>query len=116
MSIACEFSFNSADPLAVTLIFDSDGEYPLRWVFARELVTEGLTTRSGQGEVKIWPVHCEGRRSLWVQVGNLRTGHTALFELPAQPVAQWLARSYALVPRGREMEDADWSELTQLIQ
>jgi hypothetical protein len=113
--IFCEFSYDSADPLAVTLIFDSEGEYPVRWVFARELLTEGLTARSGQGEVEIWPVHVDGRRSLWIQVGNARTGRTALFEVPAQPVAQWLGPSYGLVPRSREMADVDWSELTQLI-
>ncbi|MFG3206655.1 SsgA family sporulation/cell division regulator [Streptomyces sp. NPDC048192] len=115
LPIECEFSYHCADPLAVTLIFHPAGEYPVRWVFARELLTEGLTARSGRGEVEIWPVHREGRRSLWVRVGDTRTGHTALFEIPAQPVVQWLGRSYALVPRGREMANVDWDELTQLI-
>ncbi|GGJ28917.1 SsgA family sporulation/cell division regulator [Streptomyces brasiliensis] len=116
LPIACEFAFNSGDPLAVTLVFDSDGEYPVRWVFARDLLAEGLTARSGQGDVEIWPVYRAGRRSLWIQVGKARTGRTALFEVPARPVAQWLAQSYAVVPRGREMADVDWSELTQMIQ
>ncbi|MER6067149.1 SsgA family sporulation/cell division regulator [Streptomyces sp. NPDC001792] len=114
--IICEFSFDSGDPLAVTLIFDSEGEYPVRWVFARDLLTEGLTARSGHGDVAVWPAHREGRRSLWIQVGNARAGHTALFEVPAQPVAQWLTGCYGLVPRGREMADVDWDQLTQLIQ
>ncbi|GLX49159.1 sporulation-specific cell division protein SsgB [Streptomyces hygroscopicus subsp. hygroscopicus] len=114
--IACEFSYDSADPLAVTMILDSDGEYPVRWVFARELMTEGLTARSGQGEVEIWPTHSEGQRALWVRVANARTRRTAFFEMPAQPIAQWLASSYALVPRGREMAEVNWDKLAQLIQ
>lgn len=116
LPIMCEFSYDSADPLAVRLIFGAEGEYPVRWVFARELVADGLTARSGQEEVEIWPTHREGRRSLWIQVGNARTGHTALFEVPASPVAEWLSRSYTLVPRGREMTDVDWNALADLIQ
>ncbi|MEV5147093.1 SsgA family sporulation/cell division regulator [Streptomyces sp. NPDC052727] len=113
--IACEFSFDSADPLAVALLFDSEGEYPVRWVFARELLSEGLAARSGQGDVAVWPEYDEdGDRSLWIQVGNAR--HTALFEMPAQPVAQWLAHCYAMVPRGQELAHVDWDQLTQLIQ
>ncbi|MHC3469393.1 SsgA family sporulation/cell division regulator [Streptomyces sp. 7R007] len=114
--ITCEFAFDTGDPLAVTLVFDPEGEFPVPWVFARELLTEGLTARAGQGEVEVWPHDDEGGRSLWIEVRNATTGHTALFEAPARPVAQWLARSYALVPRGREMTDVDWDELTQLIQ
>lgn len=114
--IMCEFSFDSGDPLAVTVIFDAEGEYPVRWVFARDLLTEGLTDRTGQGDVRMWPARCEGRRFLWIQVGNAATGHTAMFEVPAEPVAQWLSVSFGLVPRGREMADVDWNELTQLIQ
>ncbi|CAM5569760.1 MULTISPECIES: SsgA family sporulation/cell division regulator [Streptomyces] len=116
LPIMCEFSFDPGDPLAVTLIFDSEGEYPVRWVFARDLLTEGLTARSGRGDVELWPVHSDGRRFLWIQVGNACAGRTALFEMPAQPVAQWLAGCYDLVPRGAETAGVDWSELTQLIQ
>ncbi|MET8772592.1 SsgA family sporulation/cell division regulator [Streptomyces sp. NPDC004658] len=114
--ITCEFSYDTGDPLAVTVIFDAEGEYPVRWVFARELLADGLTARSGQGEVEIWPTCRMGRRSLWIQVGDARTGHTALFEVPAGPLSEWLSRSHALVPRGREMADVDWNALTELIQ
>ncbi|MDN3029671.1 SsgA family sporulation/cell division regulator [Streptomyces sp. S.PB5] len=109
----CEFSYHPRDPFAITLIFDAEGEWPVRWVFARELLTEGLTAKAGQGDVTVWPEHGpEEGYMVWVEVGS--ASHKALFEIPALPVAQWLASTYALVPRGQEMEGVDWEELTQL--
>jgi hypothetical protein len=112
--IACELSFSAKDPYAVTLIFDAEGEWPVRWVFARELLTEGLTGMAGDGHVVLWPEYtASGHASLWIEVGAV---HTALFEMPAKPIAQWLAATYAMVPRGQEMAEVDWDELTQLIK
>ncbi|MFG2358793.1 SsgA family sporulation/cell division regulator [Streptomyces sp. NPDC048521] len=113
--IRCEFSFHPRDPYAVTLIFDAEGEQPVRWVFSRELLNEGLTARVGQGDVAVWPEHgSDGASTMWLQVGNAR--HNALFEIPALPVAQWLASTYALVPRGQETADVDWDGLTLLTE
>lgn len=113
--IVCELSYSPQDPYAVTLIFDAESERPVRWVFARELLTEGLTVKVGHGDVSVWPEHePDGRSMVWVEVGNAR--QKALFEMPALPVAQWLAGTYALVPRGQEMVGVDWDELTQLTE
>ncbi|MDN3028559.1 SsgA family sporulation/cell division regulator [Streptomyces sp. S.PB5] len=113
MPMACEFIFSAKDPYAVGLIFDAEGEGPVRWVFSRELLAEGLTGMTGDGDVVLWPEYAAGgQASLWIEVGSI---HTALFEIPAKPVAQWLATTYAMVPRGQEMADAEWDELTQLI-
>ncbi|MFI9543796.1 SsgA family sporulation/cell division regulator [Streptomyces sp. NPDC052016] len=113
--INCEFSFHPRDPYAVTLIFDAEGERPVRWVFARELLAEGLTATAGQGDVAVWLEHDpDGASSMWVEVGNAL--HKALFEIPGPPIAQWLASTYALVPRGQEMVGVDWEELTQLTE
>lgn len=111
--IACEFSYSAKDPLAVTLIFDTEGDWPVRWIFSRELLTEGLTAKAGEGDVVLWPEYCAHQASLWAEVGSV---HTALFEIPVKPVAQWLAETYAVVPRGQEMAEVDWDELTQLAE
>jgi hypothetical protein len=112
--ITCEFSYISRDPYAVTLIFDAEGERPVRWVFSRELLTDGITAKSGEGDVVVWPESSdEGQLSMWLKVGHT---HTALFEVAAEPVAKWLASSYGLVPRGQEAACADWDELTQVLE
>ncbi|MFE6895202.1 SsgA family sporulation/cell division regulator [Streptomyces sp. NPDC057694] len=114
LPITCEFSFSAKDPCAVTLIFDAESERPVRWVFARELLAEGLTGLAGGGHAVLWPgTDASGQASLWVEVGAART---ALFEIPAEPVATWLADTYTTVPRGQEMAGVDWDGLTQLIK
>ncbi|MFF0225866.1 SsgA family sporulation/cell division regulator [Streptomyces sp. NPDC004629] len=115
LSITCEFSYSARDPYAVTLIFDAEGDWPVRWVFSRDLLADGLTARTGQGDVMVWPEHrLGGPSAVWIEVGS--APRTALFEIPALPVAKWLAHSYALVPRGEELPAVDWDELTQLTE
>ncbi|SDP39234.1 SsgA family sporulation/cell division regulator [Actinacidiphila guanduensis] len=110
--LVCELSYSTADPLAVAIVFDVEGRWPVRWLFARDLLADGLTARTGQGDVVIWPGDEEG--SLLVQV---RKGHCAAhFKLPLTAVGKWLARCYGLVPRGHEMQHVDWGELQQFSQ
>ncbi|MGW5498909.1 SsgA family sporulation/cell division regulator [Streptomyces olivaceoviridis] len=113
--ISCEFSYDVRDPFAVTLILDSEGEQPVRWVFSRELLADGLRDSAGEGDVTVWPDEggVEGR-FLWLEVG--RDPHTALFELPAEPVTEWLAGTYGLVPEGQETAPVEWNGLTHLVE
>ncbi|MGY0489374.1 SsgA family sporulation/cell division regulator [Streptomyces sp. WG-D5] len=115
----CEVSYDSADPLAVTLVFATGGGKSVRWSFSRDLLAEGLADGTvegvGEGDVRLWPVHDhEGAlTSFCVQLGS---AHTALIEFDAEPVANWLAQTYALVPRGSELDDVDWDELLQPVE
>ncbi|KOV92007.1 MULTISPECIES: SsgA family sporulation/cell division regulator [unclassified Streptomyces] len=112
----CEFSYDTSDPLAVTLVLDTDGEHPVRWVFCRQLLADGLVARVGEGDVVVWPLPDEdGEQSAFcvrVGVGD----RSALFEVPAGPVGQWLAGTWAMVPRGTELDGVDWDALVQLAE
>jgi hypothetical protein len=113
--ISCEFSYDMRDPYAVTLILDSEGEHPVRWVFSRELLADGLTGSVGEGDVTVWPESDGGEGwSLWLEVG--RDPHTALFEMPAEPVTEWLLATYRLVPEGQEAGCVTWEELSHLTE
>ncbi|GGJ28749.1 hypothetical protein GCM10010121_045110 [Streptomyces brasiliensis] len=115
MLISCEFSYDVRDPYAVTLILDSEGEHPVRWVFSRELLADGLTGSAGEGDVTVWPESDGGGGwFLWLEVG--RDPHTALFEMPAEPVTEWLLETYGLVPEGQESTGVEWDALTHLIE
>jgi len=77
-----------------------------RWEFSRDLLTEGMTTASGEGDVHVAPV------------GALLTGfhlRTALgcaeLTTATGPLRAFLRATYALVPRGRERLDVDWDGL-----
>jgi hypothetical protein len=115
LRLNCAFAYDPRDPLAVTLVFGAGTGRPVRWVFSRDLLAEGLTGRVGEGDVVLWPVYDRdgAPSSFCVRVGG---PHTALFEIPALPVAQWLAATYGAVPRGAELRGVDWDELAQLAE
>ncbi|ALO99218.1 Cell division protein, regulatory protein [Streptomyces hygroscopicus subsp. limoneus] len=115
LTLNSEISYDTHDPLAVTLVLDSDGERPVRWVFSRDLLADGMSARVGEGDVVLWPVcDLDGEPSSFcVRVGGART---ALFEIPAGPVMTWLAGTYTMVPRGAELHGVDWDELVQLAE
>ncbi|WP_338692871.1 SsgA family sporulation/cell division regulator [Streptomyces sp. Q6] len=110
----CELSYDGTDPLAITMTFDTCRERPVRWILSRELLAEGLVDPVGEGDVRIWPVHDRdgGLTSFRVRLGNTRT---ALMEFDAEPVVNWLARTYRMVPRGTELNGVDWDELVQPV-
>lgn len=51
--IPVELDFASADPYAVRLTFDLPGDAPVTWAFGRELLLDGLSRPSGEGDVRI---------------------------------------------------------------
>ncbi|MFE1521436.1 SsgA family sporulation/cell division regulator [[Kitasatospora] papulosa] len=111
----CEISYNSEDPLAVTMVFNTASECPVRWTFSRELLADGLNARVGEGDVALWPMHDHngGLTSFCVRVGGART---ALFEIAAEPVMSWLDKTYEMVPCGAEFNGVDWDALVQLAE
>ncbi|WP_399896130.1 SsgA family sporulation/cell division regulator [Streptomyces sp. BBFR51] len=113
LTLSCEFSYAEQDPFAVTLVLDTDSECPVRWVLSRDMLADGLSARSGEGDVVLWPLYDlpDGEASSFCL--RLVNTHTALFEIPAEPVAQWLDHTYAMVPRGTEMDGVNWDELSQ---
>ena len=42
--LAAELRYTTQDPLAVEALFDDGGDEPVRWVFARDLLSSDLTT------------------------------------------------------------------------
>lgn len=93
--------YNTADPLAVSTLFDTGAEKPVRWTFARDLLSEGLHRRVGDGDMAVWPaVDDTGEPAL-----NLRLSSPdgdALIEAPAGVVEDFLARTAEVVPFGDE--------------
>ena len=103
------------DPYAIRMAFHvGDGE-PVEWIFARELLTVGIVRRVGDGDVEVWPAapdEDEGTLNLALSspFGNAR------FEVPLSALADFLHRTYKVVPAGREPEFIDIdAELENLL-
>lgn len=111
--VRAKLGYDAADPFACTLTFptvdpDTDGA---EWVFARDLLREGLSRCAGIGDVRVWP-HAGDRYTL----NLLLTGEgneKALFRLPRRDVAWFVKLSYSAVPRGQE--HVDWDAVSRRL-
>jgi len=98
--VPARFSYRADDPYAVRVTFHLDQDAPVTWVFARELLVEGVFRACGQGDVRIWPTRVGGRNVICLALSS--PAGDALLEAPAGSVSVWLERSLRRVPPGRE--------------
>ena len=98
------------DPYAVTMTFVT-GEGDLVWTFGRELLIQGLTMPTGEGDVHVAPaVGHDGHAALSIEVSS-PDGHLAL-EARADAVSEFLTRSLAVVAEG---DESSYLELDHVI-
>jgi Streptomyces sporulation and cell division protein, SsgA len=98
--------YDRDDPYAVHLSFPtSPGWDPIEWIFARSLVSDGLTAPAGDGDVRIWPFREDRSGPVYVELCS--PSGRALFAVPRPVLAGFVARCHALVPPGAEAEYLD---------
>lgn len=103
--LAAELRYSAGDPLAVEALFGG-GDEPVRWVFARDLLSSGLDRRTGDDDVVVWPtIDADGARVVHLR---LRSPHgDALLEASADAIQAFLVATWRLVPPGTEHEHLD---------
>ncbi|WP_431043233.1 SsgA family sporulation/cell division regulator [Streptomyces sp. P1-3] len=103
--IPVELAYDSEDPYAVEITFNLPGDAPVTWAFARELLLDGLSRPTGEGDVHITPVPGGSTSDVFIrlQVG----GERALFRVGAAPLVAFLDRTDRLVPFGAERDAVD---------
>ena len=110
--------YSSADPYAIRVAFHVGLDEPVEWIFARELVTQGLHGREGLGDVQVWPSE-SAADDITDQVLNIELSSPfgqAHFEAPLAEMADFLGRTYDAVPAGEESDHVDVeAELTDLL-
>ncbi|WP_031010206.1 SsgA family sporulation/cell division regulator [Streptomyces sp. NRRL F-5727] len=111
-AVEAEFLFSPEAPWIVSVELLVEGGPRARWRIGRELLQQGLHSMSGLGDIQMWPSNLEERATSWLQLcsGDM----AALFELPAPPLADWLERTYELVPAGRELTGVEWGVAADL--
>ncbi|MFJ6073960.1 SsgA family sporulation/cell division regulator [Streptomyces sp. NPDC093065] len=108
-TVQAEFRFDTGAPLVVSVTFLVEGTPCITWRIGRDLLYQGLFWLSGLGDVQVWPAHLDERATAWLRLESYDL--TALFEVPVPPLAEWLERSYELVPAGAEMDGLDWDDV-----
>ncbi|MFJ7245707.1 SsgA family sporulation/cell division regulator [Kitasatospora sp. NPDC098652] len=97
--IVVDLGYEAGDPYAVRFTFHLPGDAPVTWVFARELLLDGLGGPSGEGDVRIGPL---GGEPAEVSIALCSPNGHAVLHARAAALAAFLARADRLVPVGRE--------------
>ena len=105
--------YQPRDPYAVTaVLLTRDG--PISWVFARDLLDEGLVHEVGDGDVQVSPVRDDDGHST-MQLRLSSPDGVAVLEASTDGVLEFLARSYGLVPPGSEVAFLDTDALVAAL-
>jgi hypothetical protein len=106
--VRASFEYDPGDPFAVRAEFHLDeAAEPVVWVFARDLVTEGLRGPAGQGDVSLWPARSDSGPGSVVCLALSSPDGQALFECDTDRVVEFLERTFATVPPGDESRHLD---------
>ncbi|HEY0716134.1 MAG TPA: SsgA family sporulation/cell division regulator [Streptosporangiaceae bacterium] len=107
--LVASLHYSGSDPYAIRMAFHVSSEDPVEWIFARDLLADGLMTPEGDGDVQIWPsspvLGADGQVQGPLSVLNIKLSSPfgeAHFEAPAEAVASFLDRTYRIVRMGRE--------------
>jgi Streptomyces sporulation and cell division protein, SsgA len=108
--------YDANDPWAVRVAFHTGGEGDgiVEWMFARQLLTDGVAKTVGEGDVRVWPsVHGSERV---VNLAMASPSGSALFEIDRDALVEFLQQTYLAVPTGSEEEVIDLdAELALLL-
>ncbi|MFE9422362.1 SsgA family sporulation/cell division regulator [Kitasatospora sp. NPDC006697] len=96
--LVADLGYDPGDPYAVRLTFHLPGDAPVTWVFGRELLLDGISVPSGEGDVHIHPV-ADGEVCIQLRSPD----GDALLRCAAAPLVAFLARADRLVPMGEEL-------------
>ncbi|MFJ9522617.1 SsgA family sporulation/cell division regulator [Kitasatospora sp. NPDC101801] len=107
--VEAHLEYLTTDPYAVRLLFGARctlGETPVVWVFARQLLAEGLVADAGHGDVRVRP-HGPGQTAVELRSP---TG-CAVVTIETRGIRTFLTASHRAVPPGSEDLLIDWERV-----
>ena len=116
LPVLANLRYETADPWAVRVAFQTGGEGDgiVEWMFARQLLTDGVAQACGEGDVQVWPSIHDGERV--VNLAMASPSGAARFEIDRDALVEFLQQTYLAVPTGHESESVDLdAELALLL-
>ena len=105
LPVMADMRYDGSDPYAVHVAFHTGNTDVVKWTFARQLLTDGVTRPVGEGDVQVWPSHTSGRPVVCLSLSS--PSGRALFEIPLADLVEFLTKTYAAVPTGSESDFVD---------
>lgn len=103
--VKVDLTYSSHDPFAVRASFSTGNGTAVDWVFARDLLHDGLIAPAGAGDVRVQPLAGDPHR---VQLELSSPSGHAVFTTCAQTLGDFLHRTFAAVPPDSEYSWLDF--------
>ena len=98
--------YQPADPFAVEATFRAANE-SISWVLGRDLLSEGLSAATGDGDVRVWPSAQHGSERQLVMIELRSPDGQATLAVDATDLETFLLRTFQVVPQGEESRYLD---------
>ncbi|WP_020573644.1 SsgA family sporulation/cell division regulator [Actinopolymorpha alba] len=115
LKLTAELRYDAADPYAVDAVFHTGEPRGVRWVFARDLLSEGLFRPSGDGDVHVSPLVDESGQAI-VLIELRSPDGEAVLHAPADGLAAFLQSTYAIIAPGQESSHVDLDVLVETLR
>ena len=116
LPVVASLGYDVADPWAVRVAFytGGPGDGVVEWMFARQLLTDGVAGPVGEGDIRVWPAMHGADRVINLAMAS--PSGAALFELDRDALVRFLQQTYQAVPTGQEADVVDLdAELAVLL-
>jgi len=119
LPVLADLRYAADDPWAVRVAFQvgsgQDGDGTVEWLFARQLLTEGIAGTVGEGDIRVWP-SVSGRERV-INLAMASPSGSALFEIDRDALVEYLQQTCLAVPTGTEEDVVDLdAELALLLE
>ena len=118
LPVVADLRYSADDPWAVRVAFQTGGDGgdgTVEWMFARQLLTDGVSGTVGEGDIRVWPALSGGERVINLAMAS--PSGSALFEIDRDELIEFLQQTYLAVPTGCEGEVVDLdAELALLLE
>jgi hypothetical protein len=105
LPVRSRWSYDGSQPFTISVAFQTEDDVWVEWVFARELLVNGLVGSAGIGDVRLRPRRTDGRTALQLEISSPE-GH-AVLELDREAVQLFLEVTTKIVPLGEESDHFD---------
>ncbi|MEU2355750.1 SsgA family sporulation/cell division regulator [Streptomyces misionensis] len=100
VSLPAELRYDRSDPYAVCLSIGTTSTGTVDWVFARSLLSQGLSRPAGVGDILVTPRHGGPRHAVRIVVRS--PAGAAVLYIAVSAVTAFLERTRTVVPPGAE--------------
>jgi hypothetical protein len=100
LPVRSRWGYDASEPFTISVSFQTDEDCWVEWLFARDLLVNGMTGAAGIGDVRLRPRRTSGRTALQLEIESPE-GH-AVLDFDRESIQRFLETTVTIVPLGDE--------------